>query len=77
MRRGKSRNGSQLSEEMRKNRKIIKDINRAYKDTCCGIEKIPNYLLPGLLIFVAKLSEERKVFRKDGIRRIVSQNIKF
>ncbi|MGA2870415.1 MAG: hypothetical protein ABSF34_14810 [Verrucomicrobiota bacterium] len=70
MGRDKNRNNSQLSKEVRESRKAIKDINRAYKDICCRIEKVPNYLLPGLLIFVATLSEERKVLRKDGIRRI-------
>ena len=72
MKRGKNRNRSQLSIEVRESRKAIKDINHAYKGICCGIEKLPTYLLPGLLIFVARLSEDRKVLRKGGIHRIVS-----
>ena len=76
MKPGKDDGSLHLLRDARERRKTTKDINQAYRDICCAIEKTPKYLLPGFLIFIVRLCENRKVFRKGGINRVISDEIK-
>jgi hypothetical protein len=71
----KEKAGCHSSRFVREKQKIAKDINDAYKDACLAIEKTPNALLPGLLIFVARLCEDRNIFRKGGLNRFMTNAI--
>ena len=70
--RGKGEANTRLSKMINRKCKTIEKSNQLHREIRCVIENAPDFWLPGLLLLIIGQCKERKIFRKDGINRIVT-----
>jgi hypothetical protein len=70
--RGKGEANTRLSKMINRKCKTIEKSNQLHREIRCAIENAPDFWLPGLLLLIIGQCKERKIFRKDGINRIVT-----
>jgi hypothetical protein len=70
--RGKGEANTRLSKVIHQKCRTIERSNQLHREIRCAIENAPDFWLPGLLQLIVRQCEERKIFRKGGINRIVT-----